>query len=316
LEQANADHARMLGIWLNACPAPPGLDISLFRNARLSPKIQPLSWEIVGDAGDTLWLIMGTLSLVLLIVCANVANLRLVRAEGRHQELAIRAALGAGWGRIAREILVESITLGVLGGAFGLALAFLALRILVAEGPATLPRLGEIAIDSTVFAFALGISLFSGLLFGVIPILKYAGPQITTSLRGIGRTFSQDRARHRARNTLVVIQTALAVVLLIASGLMIRSFQHLRNVFHTFDLSLETSPPARSKPVSAPVARTFLFFELLDPTSAQESLKRAIQSSRAEHDPPVAHLLNIFHDGVSMTRLLRQAQQHQQNGLS
>jgi hypothetical protein len=87
-------------------------------------------------------------------------------------------------------------------------------------------------------------------------------------------------------------------------------------MFHTFDLSLETSPPARSKSVSAPVSRTFLFFELLDPTSAQESLKSAIQSSGAEHDPPVAHLLNIFHNGVSMTRLLRQAQQHQQNGLS
>lgn len=87
-------------------------------------------------------------------------------------------------------------------------------------------------------------------------------------------------------------------------------------MFHTFDLSLKTSPTARSKPVSAPVARTFLFFELLDPTSAQESLKRAIQSAGAEHDAPVAHLFNIFHDGVSMTRLLRQAQQHQQNGLS
>ena len=230
LEQANADQARMLGIWLNAWPAPPGLDISLFRNARLSPKIQPLSQEIVGDVGATLWVIMGTLSLVLLIVCANVANLLLVRAEGRHQELAIRAALGAGWGRIAREMLVESITLGILGGVFGLALAYLALRILVAEGPATLPRLGEIAIDPTVFAFALGISLFSGLLFGVIPILKYAGPRIATSLRGIGRTFSQDRARHRTRNTLVVMQTALAVVLLIGSGLMIRTFQYLRNV--------------------------------------------------------------------------------------
>lgn len=87
-------------------------------------------------------------------------------------------------------------------------------------------------------------------------------------------------------------------------------------MFNTFDLSLETSPPARSQLVSATVARTLLFFELLDPTSAQESLKRAIESSRAEHDPPVTHFLNIFHDGVSMTRLLRQAQQHQQNGFS
>jgi predicted permease len=230
LEQANADQARMLGIWLNSWPVPPGLDISLFRNARLSPKIQPLSQEIVGDVGATLWVVMGTLSLVLLIVCANVANLLLVRAEGRHQELAIRAALGAGWGRIAREMLVESITLGVLGGTFGVALASVALRILVAEGPATLPRLHEIAIDPTVLAFGLGISLLSGLLFGVIPILKYAGPRIATSMRGIGWTFTQDRVRHRARNTLVVIQTTLAVVLLIGSGLMIRTFQHLRNI--------------------------------------------------------------------------------------
>src|SRR5262249_7484759 len=150
LEQANADQARMLGIWLNGWPVPPGLDISLFRNARLSSKIQPLSREIVGDVAAMLWLIMGTLNLVLLIVCANVANILLVRAEGRHQELAIRAALGAGWGRIAREMLVESITLRVVGGSFGLALAYLALRILVAEGSVVLPRLDEIAIDPTM----------------------------------------------------------------------------------------------------------------------------------------------------------------------
>jgi predicted permease len=230
LAQANADQAHILGIWLNAWPAPPGLDISVIRNARLGPKIQPLNAEIVGDVGATLWVVMGALGLILLMVCANVANLLLVRAEGRHQELAIRAALGAGWGRIAREMLVESMTLGIIGGACGIALAYLALRILVAEGPATLPRLHEIAIDPVVFAFALGISLFSGLLFGLIPILKYARPGIATSLRSIGRTFSQDRARNRARNTLVVVQTALAVVLLIGSGLMIRTFQHLHNV--------------------------------------------------------------------------------------
>lgn len=230
LKRANADLARMLGIWLNAWPAPPGLDVSLFRNAHLGPKIQPLTQEIVGDVGETLWVVMGTLALVLLIVCANIANLLLVRAEGRRQELAIRAALGAGWGRIAREMLLESITLGILGGAIGLGLAYAALRILVAKGPDSLPRLHEIGLDPLVFAFALGISLFSGLLFGLIPIWKYAGPRAATSLRGIGRTFGQDRERHRARNTLVVVQMALALVLLISSGLMIRTFQHLRNV--------------------------------------------------------------------------------------
>ncbi len=230
LAQANADQARMLKIWLSAWPPTPGFPLSLFQNAKIAPKIQPLKQEVVGDIGATLWVVMGTLLLVLLIACANVANLMLVRGESRQQELAIRAALGAGWGRIAREMLIESMTLGVIGGALGLGLAYAALRILVAKGPATLPRLGEIRIDPLVMVFALGVSLLSGALFGVIPILKYAGPRIATALRGVGRTFSQGRERHRARNTLVVVQMALALVLLICSGLMIRTFQHLRNV--------------------------------------------------------------------------------------
>jgi putative ABC transport system permease protein len=230
LAQANADQARMLGIWLNAWPPPQGFDRAIFQNARVAPKIQPLQQEVVGDIGATLWVVMGTLLLVLLIACANVANLMLVRGESRQQELAIRAALGAGWGRIAREMLIESMALGVIGGALGLGLAYAALRILVAKGPATLPRLGEIRIDPLVLAFALGVSLLSGALFGLIPILKYAGPRVATALRGVGRTFSQGRERHRARNTLVVVQMALALVLLISSGLMIRTFQQLRNV--------------------------------------------------------------------------------------
>ncbi len=230
IAQANTDLRRMLGIWLNAWPAPPGFDRAIFLNLHLGPRIQPFQQEIVGDIGTALWVVMGTLGLVLLIACANVANLLLVRVEGRQQELAIRAALGAGWRRIAREMLLESTTLGVLGGALGLGLAYTALRVLAAKGPATLPRLGEIGIDPLVLAFALGVSLFSGVLFGVIPVLKYAGPHVATALRGAGRTFSQGRAHHRARNTLVVVQVALALVLLISSGLMIRTFQQLRNV--------------------------------------------------------------------------------------
>jgi putative ABC transport system permease protein len=230
LAQANADQARMLKIWLAAWPPTPGFPLALFQNAKIGPKIQPLKQEVVGDIGATLWVVMGTLLLVLLIACANVANLMLVRGESRQQELAIRAALGAGWGRIAREMLIESMTLGVIGGALGLGLAYAALRILVAKGPATLPRLGEIRIDPLVLAFALGVSLLSGALFGLMPILKYAGPRVATALRGVGRTFSQGREHHRARNTLVVVQMALALVLLISSGLMIRTFQHLRNI--------------------------------------------------------------------------------------
>src|ERR1017187_2147603 len=229
LRQANADVARMLGIWLKAWPPPPGFSRTLFENARFGPKVQPLKQEVVGDIGGTLWVLMGTIGLVLLIACANVANLLLVRAEGRQQELAIRAALGAGWGRIAKELLLESVTLGVLGGGLGLGLAYAALRGLVAMGPATLPRLNEIAIDPLVLAFTLAVSLLAGVLFGLLPVLKYAGPHLAGTLRGGGRTMSQGRERHRARDTLVVLQVALALVLLVGSGLMIRTFQALRN---------------------------------------------------------------------------------------
>ncbi len=230
LEQANADVARMLPIWIRSWPTPPGFSKTLFENAHFGPKVRPLKEDVVGDIGATLWVLMGTIGLVLLIACANVANLLLVRAEGRQQELAIRAALGAGWGRIAREMLLESLTLGVLGGMLGLALAYGALKILVARGPQTLPRLDEIGIDPLVLGFTLFVSLFAGLLFGLIPVLKYAGPHIADSLRGSGRTMSQGRERHRARNTLVVVQVGLALVLLIGSGLMIRTFQALRSV--------------------------------------------------------------------------------------
>jgi len=177
---------------------------------------------------------MGTIGIVLVIACANVANLLLVRAEGRQQELTIRAALGAGWGRIAHHLLVESVTLGVLGGAFGLALAYGGLRLLTAMAPANLPRQAEISIDPAVLAFTLAVSLLSGLLFGLIPVLKYVGPMMFTALRGAlhggSRTLSQGQERHRTQNVLVVAQVALAVVLLLAAGLMIRTFDALRNV--------------------------------------------------------------------------------------
>jgi putative ABC transport system permease protein len=230
IEQANADVTRMLGIWWHAWPLPPGMDQTPFQNVRLTPLIQPLKKDVVGDIGTTLWVVMGALGLVMLIACANVANLLLVRADARQHELAIRAALGAGWGRIAREMIVESMTLGVLGGGLGLGLASAALRVLVAKGPDTLPRLDEIGINPGVLVFAFGVSVLSGALFGVLPILKYAGPRVAIALLGVGRTFSDGRERHRARNTLVVVQVALALVLLVGSGLMIRTFQQLRSV--------------------------------------------------------------------------------------
>ena len=230
ITQANADLARMLEIWLRAWPPPPGFDRAVFQEFRLGPRIQPLKQEIVGDVGTVLWVVMGTVGLVLLIASANVANLFLVRTDARRQELAIRAALGAGRRRITVEMLVECLTLGALGGTLGVALAYAALRVLVAKGPDTLPRLHEIRIDPSVLAFALGVSLLSGLLFGLIPVSKYAGARLAATLGGVGRTIGHSREHHRARNTLVAVQVALALVLLVGSGLMIRTFQKLRDV--------------------------------------------------------------------------------------
>jgi len=230
LAQANADVARMLAIEPRKFPPPPGFTISMFMDAKIGPNVRPFAYDFVGDVGKVLWVLMGTIGAVLLIACANVANLLLVRAEGRQQELAIRAALGAGWGHIARELLIESVTLGLAGGVLGLGVAYTALRLLVWIAPANLPRLDEISIDLPVLLFTLGVSLLVGLLFGALPILKYAGAQLGTGLRQGGRSISQSRERHRARGVLVVVQVALALVLLIGSGLMVRTFLALRQV--------------------------------------------------------------------------------------
>ena len=230
LAQVNADAARLIPVSLGSFPPYPGFSTKMFVEAHLAPNFVPLKQEIVGDVGGVLWILMATIGIVLVIACANVANLLLVRTEGRQQELAIRAALGAGSGRIARELFAESMALGLFGGALGLALAYGAVRWLVALAPANLPRLDQISIDTPVLLFTLAASLLAGLLFGAIPVLKYAGPRVAATLRAGGRSLSQSRERHRARSTLVVVQVALAMLLLIGSGLMIRTFRTLRNV--------------------------------------------------------------------------------------
>jgi predicted permease len=227
MAQASADVARMLPIVNRTFPAPDGFSVKLFEQARIAPNLRPLKQDVVGDVGKVLWVLMGSIAMVLLIACANVANLLLVRVEGRRQELAIRAALGAGWGRIAGELLFESLVLGLLGSLLGLALAYGALRVLVAMAPTGLPRIHEIGIDVPVLLFTLAIALFSSLLFGAIPVFKHAGAHLNTGLREGGRALSQSRQQHRARNILVVVQVALALVLLIGSGLMIRTFRAL-----------------------------------------------------------------------------------------
>jgi predicted permease len=218
---ANRDLARVWHTWAETNGKAKMLDM-----LHVSPNLRPLKKDVVGDVGSVLRVLMGALGLVLLLVCANVANLVLVRAQSRRQEFAIRAALGAGWGRIARELLVESLTLGIAGGAFGLVLAYTGLKVLVAQGPATLPRLEEISMDGTALAFALVCSLGTSLLFGLAAVLRSGIPGRIQCARGA----TQGAQQLRAQNALVVTQVALAFVLLVASGLMIRSFFALRAV--------------------------------------------------------------------------------------
>jgi predicted permease len=235
LTAANADVERMIPTVWTSFPAPPGFSVNLFHAARLASNIRALRQDVVGDVSQTLWVLMGSIGVVLLIACANVANLLLVRAEGRHQELAICAALGANRWRIAREFLLESAVLGSVGSLLGLGLAWGALRLLVAIAPAGLPRLHDIGIDGTVLLFTLVLALGCSVLFGSIPALRYGGTKMGTGLREGGRTVSQGRERHRTRNALVVMQVGLAFVLLICSGLMIRTFYALTHESPGYD---------------------------------------------------------------------------------
>jgi predicted permease len=230
LAQVKADMTRLIPIAVRSFPAPDGFPLSLFEKVQMNPTPRPLKQDVIGDVGNVLWILMGSIAVVLLVACANVANLLLVRVEGRRQELAIRAALGAGRGRITGGLLFESLVLGFAGTHIGLGLAFGSLRLLIAVKPTGLPRLNEIGIDGPVLLFTLGLALFVSIVIGLIPVIKYAGVGINTGLREGGRALSQSRERHRARKALVVVQVALALVLLICSGLMIRTFQALMHV--------------------------------------------------------------------------------------
>ncbi|MGA8224141.1 MAG: ABC transporter permease [Candidatus Acidiferrales bacterium] len=257
MAQASADVSRLLPTVLRSFPPPEGFSLKLFEDAHIGPSLRPLKQDVVGDIGTMLWVLMASIGMVLLIACANVANLLLVRVEGRRQELAIRAALGAGWRRIAGDLLFESVLLGLLGSALGLGLAYGALQVLIALEPTGLPRLAEIGIDAPVLLFTFAVALFSSLLIAAIPIFKYTGVHLNTGLREGGRALSQSREQHRARNVLVVVQVSLALVLLICSGLMIRTFRALMHVnpgFHepatvqTFGISIPEAQIPEAEP--------------------------------------------------------------------
>src|SRR5690606_10289620 len=239
LGQASDDVARMIAIANDAFPLPPGTTREDVASMGIGPNLRPLKQEVIGDIGDTIWVLMGTIAIVFVIACANVINLLLARAEERQHEMAIRGALGAGFRNVAGDFVLEAAVLAAAGSVLGLAVANAALRSFLALAPANMPRLADIRIDPTVLAYAVVLSLLSCLLFGLIPAVRYARAHLGTGLRADGRTSSSSRQRQRARGTLVTMQVALALVLMVGAGLMFRTFQALVNVEPGFQQSAE-----------------------------------------------------------------------------
>lgn len=204
------------------------------RDRTFGMHIVGLQEQVVGDVRRGLLVLLGSVTLVLLIACANVANLLLIRGASREKEVAIRAALGAGWQRVARQLLTESILLAFLGGAAGLVLARSSLYVVRAMNPGNIPRLEDIAINGTVLVFTFAVSLLTGVLFGLAPVVRAVKVDLNTSLKAGGRGGQSDGGlylrRHRLRGLLVVSELALSLTLLIGAGLLIRSFVRLQSV--------------------------------------------------------------------------------------
>lgn len=231
LEQARKDVDRIIPLAIERFPLRPGVSLGQIERSRLRAELRPLKDEVVGSIGTTLWVLLVCVGMVLLIACANVANLLLVRAEGRRKDFAIRAALGSGRAGIGRELLSESALLSLGGGAAGIAFAYSGVRALHAMAPPYLPRLEDIAIDWTAMLLAAPLMVLTMLLCALVPMQRAFTRDLGPLLRAGGQGASSTRrSSSTARNVLIVAQVALAMVLLVGTGLMVRTANELSRV--------------------------------------------------------------------------------------
>jgi len=227
-------------------------------NAGRSERVFPLRDDLVRRVRPAMIVLLGAVTLVLLIACANVANLLLARSAAREREIAIRIALGASRGQLVRQLLIETCLLSIIGGAAGLLLAWWSVDALVALGPRNLPRLDNVSVDTRVVGFTLALSVLTSLAFGIVPALASVKPELTEALKEGGRGSTSGLRRNRLRNALVVAEMALALVLLVSAGLLMKSFVRLQNVDPGFNpknvLTMEITLPVLKYPKGKPVA--------------------------------------------------------------
>jgi putative ABC transport system permease protein len=234
------------------------------------PSLVPLREELVGNVRQALLVLMAAVGFLLAMACVNVANLLLARGAARQKEIAIRTALGAGRGRIVVQLFSESVLLALAGGALGLALARGVVALVARLGPASIPRLAEASIDARLFLFALGVSVATGVLFGIAPAIQGSGADLNAALREGGRGGTASRSGRMVRNVLVVAEVALAVVVLIGAGLLIRSFVRLRSADPGFQPSglLTLRLPLAGGRNASPDRRIAFFQQVTDRVAA------------------------------------------------
>ncbi|MDX2154420.1 MAG: ABC transporter permease [Bryobacteraceae bacterium] len=314
VKEANADVARCLLLAPRKFPMNAGFAANAFSDARISPTVRSLKDEAVGDVGGTLWLLMAGVGVLLAIACANVSNLALVRVEARRREFAVRAALGAGWGRMARDVMTECAVLGFMGGAAGLGLCAGVIRWL---GPGSLfeplPRAAEIGLDAWVVAFAMLLSMLCAMGVGLVPLWRASKDWTTEAVRGGGERMSASRERRTTQRGLLVMQLGLATVLLIASGLLLRTLAALRSVDAGFTAPQEVQAARVSIPVALVGSTEMVMrqqeailrkFEALPGTTAA-AIATSLPLEGANYDPVYVEGRDYGHDRLPPVRRMR-----------